>query len=36
MFLNYNDEILRYAAKMTRSKRNFRKIITAVKKIRNH
>ena len=36
MFLNHNDEIFRYAAKMTRSKRNFRKIMTAVKKIRNY
>ena len=36
MFLNHNDEILRYAVKMTRSKRNFRKIMTAVKKIRNY
>ena len=35
MFLNHNDEILRYAVKMTRSKQNFRKIITAVKKIKN-
>ena len=32
MFLNHNDEILRYAVKITRSKRNFRKIMTAVKK----
>ena len=36
MFLNYNDEILRYAVKMTRLKRNFRKIMTAVKKIKNY
>ena len=36
MFLNYNDEILRYAIKMTRSERNFRKIMTAVKKIKNY
>ena len=36
MFLNHNDEIFRYATKMTRSKRNFRKIMTAVKKIRNY
>ena len=36
MFLNYNDEILRYAIKMTRSKQNFRKIMTTVKKIKNY
>ena len=36
MFLNHSDEILRYAAKMTRSERNFRKVMTAVKKIKNY
>ena len=36
MFLNYNDEILRYAIKMTRSERNFRKIMTTIKKIKNY
>ena len=36
MFLNYNNEILRYAIKMTRSKQNFRKIMTTVKKIKNY
>ena len=36
MFLNYNDEIFRYAVKVTRSERNFRKTMTAVKKIRNY
>ena len=36
MFLNHNNEILCYAVKMTRSKRNFRKIMTAVKKIKNY
>ena len=36
MFLNHSDEILRYATKMTRSERNFRKVMTAVKKIKNY
>ena len=36
MFLNHDDEILRYAIKMTRSNRNFRKIIIAIKKIKNY
>ena len=36
IFLNYNDKLIHYAAKMTRLKRNFWKIMIAVKKIKNY
>ena len=36
MFLNHNDKIFRYAIKVARLKRNFRKIMTIIKKIKNY